>query len=84
MDSRRDFLKKAAFVSGGTMLMPSVIGCSGKTSPNDLINIAMIGLGSHGVHNLKNYLKLSDLCRVVAVCDVYKPLAEQGKKIVDE
>lgn len=87
MDSRRKFIKKASVFASGTLLIPAVMSCSRnkKSSPNDLINIACIGMGSHGIqHNLKNYLNLQDLCRVVAVCDVNLPLAEKAKKIVDE
>jgi predicted dehydrogenase len=87
MDNRREFIKNTAFFTSGALLLPAAFSCSKKkkTAPNDLINIACIGLGSHGTgHNLKNYLKLQDLCRVVAVCDVYKPLAKKAKKMVDE
>lgn len=87
MSSRRKFIKKASVFTSGTLLIPAVMSCNRnkKSSSNDLINIACIGMGSHGIqHNLKNYLNLQDLCRVVAVCDVYLPLAEKAKKIVDE
>ncbi|MFW6277414.1 MAG: Gfo/Idh/MocA family oxidoreductase [Prolixibacteraceae bacterium] len=85
MKTRRDFLKNTAAVSAGALLVPAFIRCGDKKAPNDKINIACIGLGSHGIqHNLKNFLKLDDLCRVVAVCDVYKPLAGKAKKLVDE
>ncbi|MCK5642057.1 MAG: hypothetical protein KAJ19_14730, partial [Gammaproteobacteria bacterium] len=47
------------FFSTGTLLVPAVFNCSNKNRPNDKINIACIGLGSHGIqHNLKNYLQL--------------------------
>ena len=87
MSSRRRFIKEASVFASGTLMMPTIMSCNSKnrSSPNNLINIACIGLGSHGIqHNLKNYLNLQDLCRVVAVCDVYLPLAKKAKKIVDE
>jgi predicted dehydrogenase len=87
MNNRRNFIKNATLLSSGILIFSTAFSCVGqkKTSPNELINIACIGLGSHGIqHNLANYLKLKDLCRVVAVCDVYLPLAEKAKKIVDE
>jgi myo-inositol 2-dehydrogenase / D-chiro-inositol 1-dehydrogenase len=87
MSSRRRFIKEASVFGTGTLLIPTVMRCSSKnkSSPNNLINIACIGLGSHGIqHNLKNFLNLQDLCRIVAVCDVYLPLAEKAKQIVDE
>ncbi len=86
MRSRRRFIKEASVFASGTLLIPAAMSCSSKSksSPNGLINIACIGLGSHGIHNLKNYLQLKDLCRVVSVCDVYLPLAGKAKEIVDE
>lgn len=84
MNNRRTFLTNATIFSSGAFLIPSFFGCGKNKSPNDLINIAAIGLGSHGIANVNNYLKFSDLCRIVAVCDVYKPLAENAKKIVNK
>lgn len=87
MNNRREFIRKASLFTSGALILPTAFSCTEKkkNAANDLINIACIGLGSHGTgHNLANYLKLKDLCRVVAVCDVYKPLAEKAKKIVDE
>lgn len=72
---------------GGALLLPTAFSCKDKrpAMKNGLINVAMIGLGGHGLnYNLKHFLKWKDLCRVVAVCDVYKPLAEKAKKVVDE
>jgi len=81
---RRLFLKKSGIALAGTGLITFGAGCTA-SGPNDLINIGMIGTGSHGTgYNLKNYLRYPELCRVVAVCDVSLPRAENAKKIVDE
>lgn len=87
MNNRREFIRKASLFTSGALILPTAFSCADnkKVSANGKINIACIGLGSHGTgHNLANYLKLQDLCHVVAVCDVYLPLAEKAKKIVDE
>ena len=39
MNTRREFLKKTAAVSTGVLMMPSLIQCGNKKSPNDLINM---------------------------------------------
>lgn len=87
MTNRRTFIKNTAFFSSGALLLPTAFACTPKKKApvGDLINIACIGVGSHGTgHNLKNYLKLKDLCRVVAVCDVYLTYANNAKKMVDK
>jgi len=63
--------------------MPFTTGCK-RIRANDLINIGMIGTGSHGVgRNLKHYLKYPELCRVVAVCDVSMTRATSAMNLVN-
>jgi myo-inositol 2-dehydrogenase / D-chiro-inositol 1-dehydrogenase len=79
---RSTFLKTTGLAIGGTMVFP--MGC-GKKHTNNLINIGMIGTGSHGTGwNLKNYLKYPELCRVVAVCDVSLPRAINAQNLVND
>ena len=47
-DSRRDFIKKAASASLISIVPSSAITSLGYPSPNDLVNIAAIGVGSRG------------------------------------
>lgn len=64
-------------------MLPLISKC-GNRNVSNLINIAMIGTGSHGVErNLKHYLKYPDLCRVVAVCDVSMSRAVSAKNLVN-
>jgi len=80
---RRTFIRNSGIAIAGTSVIPLASGCLGK-HPNDLINIGMIGTGSHGTSwNLRNYLKYPELCRVVAVCDVSLPRAKKAKEIVN-
>ena len=80
---RRKFIRDVSVLTAGASVMPFVPGCRGK-NPNKLINIGMIGTGSHGVErNLKHYLKYPELCRVVAVCDVSMSRATSAKNLVN-
>ena len=80
---RRKFIKDVSIITAGAPVIPLATGCGGK-HPNNLINIGMIGTGSHGVErNLKHYLKYPELCRVVAVCDVSMSRAMSAKNLVN-
>lgn len=50
-------------------------------SPNDMINIGVIGVGAMGMMNLGAFLNEKD-CRVVAVCDVDKDHLAAGLKAI--
>jgi len=64
--SRRGVIK-AAGAAGGILILPShVLGRGGKTSPNDKMNIAFIGLGTYGARGLKEL----SAHNAVALCDV--------------
>ena len=79
--NRKLFLKNAGLAIAGACIMP--LGCT-KKPKNELINIGMIGTGSHGTNwNLKHYLKYPELCRVVAVCDVSISRATSAKNLVN-
>jgi myo-inositol 2-dehydrogenase / D-chiro-inositol 1-dehydrogenase len=80
---RRIFLRNSGIAIAGALVMPLATGCRGK-HPNDLLTIGMIGTGSHGTDwNLKHYLKLPGLCRVVAVCDVSMSRAKNAQNLVN-
>jgi len=66
--SRRDFLQKNAMMVAGLTIVPSsVLGkMAGKTAPSDKLNIAGVGVGGKGVHNLRNMSAEN----IVAICDV--------------
>lgn len=80
---RRIFVRNSGIAIAGAWVMPLATGC-GRKHPNDLINIGMIGTGSHGTEwNLRHYLKYPELCRVVAVCDVSISRATSAKNLVN-
>ena len=47
--SRRTFLKSASIAASGTLLIPNLFSCS----PNNKLNIAVIGVGGRGEDNWK-------------------------------
>jgi predicted dehydrogenase len=67
--NRRRFLQTA----GSAALLPAVLRGYGAqtstTSPNNRINVGVIGMGWQGPGNTDNLLTLSD-CQVVAACDI--------------
>jgi predicted dehydrogenase len=63
--NRRDFLKRAAFTTASTFLIAPA-GFAGKLSPNDKLNLGVIGVSGRGRDNL-NEVSSQNL---VALCDV--------------
>ena len=67
--SRRKFIKKTAASGIALNIVPAyVLGGSGRISPNDKLNIALIGCGTQGLRMLNGWLKRSEL-QFVSVCD---------------
>ena len=70
--SRRDFLKTSA-AFGSLTLLPSYIALGNKSSnglaPSEKVNLAVIGIGNQGDRDRKSLLA-SQLCNVVALCDI--------------
>lgn len=67
--ARRDFLKASSAFGVFTILPSSGLFGQSKVSPNDKINLAVIGCGNQGNNDRKSLLG-SGLCDVVALCDV--------------
>ena len=78
MFSRRNFLRTTGLGLAGLMATPSTFAAAAaeskkknkKTSANDKLNIAFIGLGQQCMHLLNGFIPMEDV-RVVAGCDVY-------------
>jgi predicted dehydrogenase len=67
--SRRDFLQKSGMAAMGLTIIPGVVmgkKYSGVTAPSDKLNIAGIGIGGVGTHNLK----CASTENIVALCDM--------------
>ncbi len=67
MDSRRDFIKKAAIVGTGISLMPHVT--FGMNDHLEKLKIGMIGVGLRGTNHLQNLLLRNDI-NITAICDI--------------
>jgi hypothetical protein len=65
--NRRQFLKKSTAI-GAFSILPGYLSL-GQQSPNELLNIAVIGIGNQGAANISSLIS-TGLCRMVALCDV--------------
>lgn len=65
--TRREFLAGSAIAATGLMIVPRhVLGGTGYTPPSDRLNIAGIGVGGMGMHNMRALAGEN----IVALCDV--------------
>lgn len=82
--TRRDFLKGIASV-GFVLGFPSIIPSSvlGQTSPNNRINVALIGMGLMMGSHQGHMLSRNDV-QVVAVCDVDRSKRERAKASIEK
>lgn len=86
--TRREMLKQAALAAAAPVfpnIVPSrVLGADGGVTPNNRINVALIGTGRQVFYaNLPWFLWSEDV-QIVAVCDVDAWRMEQAKKKVEE
>ena len=84
--TRRDFLKKSLLTGVGLITLPEIIRNSafGSGSPNKLIQFAQIGCGRQGTVDYSGTMRHTDLCRMVAVCDLDSRRVEIAKKTVED
>jgi predicted dehydrogenase len=87
--SRREFVKRSASALAGAFVLPVIIppsslGLGGKKAPSDRIIMGSIGVGSQGTSNLMDFLKMKDMVRFVALCDVDALHLSNAKNIVDK
>lgn len=85
--NRRQFLKRAAAVSGAIsvpFIVPaSALGRGGAVAPSERIIMGGIGIGRRGSHDLRWVLGEADI-QFVATCDVWKERRDSVKKMVDD
>ncbi len=76
--NRRSFVKTAATISAGAMILPTLKSCS----PNSKLNLAFIGVGGRGSANIaacdQKDEKGVSLHNIVALCDVSEESAAEG------
>lgn len=68
--NRRNFLKKMAYASAGTLVLPTILSSCSKRA-NDRIHMAHIGVGSRGGGTTKSYFLPVPDSRSLATCDVF-------------
>ena len=78
VSDRRNFIKKTAGFAAGTAIITSLpLACqSRKRSPNEIINIALIGVRGRGWSALMSHLKLPNV-ECIAFCDVDSNIMEE-------
>ena len=86
--SRRDFVKRSTALVAGAIVLPQIIpssafGMGRRIAPSDRIVIGAIGIGSQGMSNMRDFLKLKDAVQFVAVCDVDTLHLAKAKETVD-
>jgi myo-inositol 2-dehydrogenase / D-chiro-inositol 1-dehydrogenase len=71
-NTRRDFLRKSVSAGAGLFIIPEFLRNTAfnSGSPNKLIQFAQIGCGREGTVDYLETIKHTDLCRMVAVCDL--------------
>jgi myo-inositol 2-dehydrogenase / D-chiro-inositol 1-dehydrogenase len=86
VNSRRDFIKKSVFAGAGILVLPEILkhASYGKANQNKLIQFAQIGCGREGTVDFKGTMEHTDLCRMVAVCDLDSRRAGIAKKSVED
>jgi predicted dehydrogenase len=63
--TRRTFLQSAAVAAAAPMMQTA----SAQDSPNDRINVAVVGFHSRGMEHIRGYAKIPSV-RIAALCDV--------------
>jgi myo-inositol 2-dehydrogenase / D-chiro-inositol 1-dehydrogenase len=85
--TRRSFLSDSATGITAALAMPTLVPSSvlGADAPSNKVTVGFIGTGEHGTSwNLRRYLELKAMARVLVVCDVDAGRLQHAKEIVDE
>jgi hypothetical protein len=69
--NRRNFVKSASIIAlGAAMPMEAIAAMRRRISPNDKIQVGVIGINGQGYSNLKAFLKNSEFeCTAIAEVD---------------
>lgn len=86
--SRRKFIRRSAAIAAGAFVIPEIIpstvmGMGGMKPPSDRVVIGAIGTGSQGMANMRDFLRLKNEVRFVALCDVDSLRLNTAKEVVD-
>ena len=82
--TRRHFINNTAKTAAAAALVgniaPSILRGAQPASEINPVKVAQIGIGTRGM-NLVRVAGSKKSCKVVAVCDVYKPHADRGLEL---
>jgi predicted dehydrogenase len=82
--SRRTFLQCALCASAAPWLLPAhALGAQGRPAPSGRITLGVIGVGSQGQSDLRDFLRHEDV-RVTAICDINQRNIESARQIIRE
>ncbi len=85
-NNRRNFLKKAIIAAGGAVIVSPTVKAttySSRESPNNRINIAVIGINGKGKHHYARFSEIPNV-RVTTLCDVDERLFPQAVAEVEK
>ncbi len=87
--SRRDFVKRSAAAVAGIIVFPQIIpstalGMGGKLPPSDRIVFGIIGTGSQGMSDCRDFLRLKNEVQFVALCDVDSKRLAGAKETIEK
>lgn len=82
--NRRGFIGKSTAASAGLVMgMPLIQTSFGKSSPNDTVNIAVIGIRSRGKDHIKALAKVPNL-KIAMLCDIDQRLLPDAVALVEK
>jgi len=79
---RRDFIKNSTLAAASVAIAPSILNAC--ASPNEKVNVALIGCRSQGYFNLQSFLKEENNTECVALCDVDSHILENRAADVEK
>jgi predicted dehydrogenase len=87
--SRREFVRRSATAVAGAFVLPSIIpstaiGMGGKLPPSDRIVFGIIGTGSQGMSDCRDFLRLNKEVQFTALCDVDAGRLAKAKEAIDK
>ena len=87
--SRREFVKRSASTVAGAFVIPYIIpstalGMGGRLAPSDRVVMGVIGTGSQGKSDMRDFIRLKDQVQFIAVCDVDTGHQAEAKAMADK
>jgi len=80
--NRRQFIGQAAATLGASLISANLTGAS-PASPNNQINLGIIGPGSRGQQLMRTMMRVPGV-RFTGLCDIYEPRFAAARKITGE